>query len=333
MKAVFFTEGGKKIGLGHLTRCIALAQAFTEKRITSTFIICADSSVRDLLLPYQTQYLDWRKNFQNIYEFVHEEDIAVIDSYSADFTIYQQIQHSAKTSIYFDDYNRISYPAGMVINGSLAAPSIPYPPTKNIGYLLGRLYQPMRKSFWSLNAKQTQPSVKNLFLSCGGSDSHHLTPKLIKFLAWHYPAIRIIAVISKSFRHQRTNQPSINDKVQYLFAPSEERLSLAMQNCDLAITAAGQTLYELAASGLPPIVIGEAENQEHNIDSWLNTGFIEFAGWWNDKNLMTSLKRSMDDLVADPVLRDKKSRIGQQEIDGKGSNRIVEKALEYVRKN
>jgi len=333
MKAVFFTEGGKKYGLGHLTRCIALAQAFTEKRLTSTFIVCADPSVRDLLLPYQTQYLDWTKNFQGINEFIHGQDIAVIDAYSADFTIYQQIQHAAKTSIYFDDYNRISYPAGIVINGSPAALSIPYPPVKKICYLLGPLYQPLRKSFWSLRSKQTQPAVKNLFLSCGGSDSHHLTPRLIKFLARHYPAIQIIAVISKSFRHPRTNQPSINDQVQYLFAPAEERLSQAMQNCDLAITAAGQTLYELAASGLPPIVIGEVENQDNNINSWLNTGFIEFAGWWNDKNLMTSLKRMMYNLIADPGLRDKKSRIGQQEIDGQGSNRIVEKALEYVRKN
>lgn len=46
-----------------------------------------------------------------------------------------------------------------------------------------------------------------------------------------------------------------------------------MLKCDIAVTAAGQTTYELARIGLPTIAIGVVENQKFNIDGWLEIGF------------------------------------------------------------
>jgi UDP-2,4-diacetamido-2,4,6-trideoxy-beta-L-altropyranose hydrolase len=333
MEAVFFTEGGKNLGLGHLTRCISLAQAFAEKEIISKFVVSADSSVRSILKDYQPHYLDWTRGSQNLHEHLNAKNIAVIDSYSADITIYQKIKQLARMSIYFDDFNRLRYPAGIVINGSLSANTIPYPSTEKVYYLLGPMYQPVRKSFWILKTKHHKSSVKTLFLSCGGGDPHQLTPKLVEFVSRHYPGLLIVTIISESFQNPEMKQSSFNDKIRSLFAPSEKRLCQVMQNCDLAITAAGQTLFELAAAGVPPIVIGTAQNQENNINSWLNTDFIEFAGWWNDKKLMSSLKLYLDKLISDRSIRERKSRIGQHVIDGQGSHRIVEKVLKYVRNN
>ena len=55
-------------------------------------------------------------------------------------------------------------------------------------------------------------------------------------------------------------------------------------NVDLAISASGQTLYELACIGVPTIAIGIIDNQKNNIKNWINQGFIEYAGCWNDES-------------------------------------------------
>jgi spore coat polysaccharide biosynthesis predicted glycosyltransferase SpsG len=258
-------------------------------------------------------------------------DIAVIDSYSAGINIYGQIQQLTKMGVYLDDYNRLPYPAGIVINGSPNAGNLPYPSSARTTYLLGSEFQPLRKPFWSLKTKRHHPVVKSLFLACGGSDPQQLTPMLIQFLTRHYPEIKIIALVGKSFQNPEKMQHLTGARVHILVDPPVEQLIEAMQGSDVAVTAAGQTINELAAVGLPPIVIGVVENQKNNIDGWLTTNFIEFAGWWNDRHLLPALKQSIDKLIADSALRQKKSRIGQRLIDGQGSRRIIMKVLAYVR--
>jgi UDP-2,4-diacetamido-2,4,6-trideoxy-beta-L-altropyranose hydrolase len=336
MQAVFFTEGGKNQGLGHLTRCLALAQAFADQGITSKFVVWADTSVADLLAEHQTQYFNWTEGSADsriLSDQLGGADIAVIDSYFAGIDIYRQIQQQTKAGVYFDDYNRLPYPAGFVINGSLQAGKITYPAIDQIIYLLGPDFQPLRRPFWQIRTKPQHSAVESIFLTCGGSDPHQLTPVLAEFLTNQYPGIKIITLIGHSFQNPEKLKKMNNDKIQVLLTPPPEQLITAMQSSDIAVSTAGQTIYELAATGVPAIVIGAAENQKYNIVGWLTTNFIEFAGWRNDKNLLNSLKKSIDKLITDPALRQEKSRIGQMLIDGQGSRRIMEKVSDYVRKN
>ncbi len=318
-----------------MTRCLALAQAFADQSITCTFVVWADTSVKDLLTEFQTQYFNWTEGTPPCKDHLSGADIAVIDSYFAGIDVYRQIQQQVAAGVYFDDYNRLSYPAGLVINGALhlLAGNIAYPATDRITYLLGPTFQPLRRQFWHLRSKPEHPTVESIFLTCGGSDPHQLTPALAEFLTSQYPGIKIIALIGTSFENQEQTKRITNNKIQLLVAPPADQLIAAMQSSDIAVSTAGQTTYELAAVGVPPVVIGVAENQKYNIEGWLTTNFIEFAGWQNDQKLLNSLKKSVDILITDHALRQKKSRIGQRLIDGQGSHRIMEKVLDYVRKN
>jgi len=330
MKAVFFTEGGKYFGLGHLTRCIALAQAFAENDIPGEFILNADTSAAGLMVDLKTDYLDWTGEAVNLNQYINTGDIAVIDSYHAGVEKYRQIQERAKSAIYFDDFNRFPYPPGIVINGALPADKIPYPATAKITYLLGPEYQALRKPFWKSNEVTLRSTVQNIFLSCGGSDPHRLTAGLVEFFEKHFPELRIITIVGSSFQDRMLNQQVAESNADVLYAPAVDVLIEAMKKSDLALIAAGQTIYELAALGIPPIVIGMAENQKHNITGWLQTGYIEFAGWWDEKSLLENIKRDLDKLIADPGLRLSKQNTGRQIIDGQGCRRIIQKVLEYV---
>ena len=105
-----------------------------------------------------------------------------------------------------------------------------------------------------------------------------------------------------------------------------------MSNIDLAISASGQTLYELACVGIPTIAIGIIENQVNNIKNWQKIGFIEYAGWWNNERLLDNILEKID-YLNDKNVRKDKNLIGTRAIDGKGSLRIAKNILtEYYKK-
>ena len=72
---------------------------------------------------------------------------------------------------------------------------------------------------------------------------------------------------------------------ELIYSPDSRQMLEAMESTDLAISSAGQTLYELARVGVPTIAVGVVDNQINNIKNWQKQGFIEFAGFWDDEDL------------------------------------------------
>ncbi len=48
-----------------------------------------------------------------------DDDIVIIDSYHAPLEFYQKIAKTTALAIYIDDNNRIDYPDGTVVNGTI----------------------------------------------------------------------------------------------------------------------------------------------------------------------------------------------------------------------
>ena len=80
-----------------------------------------------------------------------------------------------------------------------------------------------------------------------------------------------------------------NNNVELIYSPNSAEIIDAMSSVDLAISASGQTLYELACIGVPTVAVGIIDNQKNNIKNWINLGFIEYAGCWNNKNLLDNI--------------------------------------------
>jgi len=97
MKVFILTEGGKNIGFGHITRCTALYQAFEERGIIPKFIVNGDDSVFDLLADKNYEIFDWIDEKERLLELIQNVDIAIIDSYLADISIYQPYQRLLKS--------------------------------------------------------------------------------------------------------------------------------------------------------------------------------------------------------------------------------------------
>ena len=307
MKILFLTEGGEKIGFGHIIRCIALCEAFEEKCINPELLVNGESSILGLLKHKNFKIHDWIKNKEKLFQNIAKSDFIVIDSYLAEKSIYDKISEvTGGKMLMIDDYNRIEYPKGIVVNPSIYGDKLDYLRKSDAIYLLGKDYIILRKEFWNVPEKKISKKVKNVLITFGGMNNYDLANKIANFLKEKFN-IKIYIV---------------NAKINKLTA--KEMLNLMLKS-DICISGGGQTTYELARAGVPTIGICLAENQLGNLTSWEKVGILKNADWFNDKKLFQTIEEIFNDLGYESRLR--MSKTGKEYFDGQGSKRIIKEIL------
>lgn len=328
MNVVILTEGGKDFGLGHVARCSSIYQAFKNRNILPKFIINGDESIESILDDINFTIKYWIEDTS----FLKSSDIVIIDSYLANFELYEEISKKVSLTVCLDDNNRLNYPADIIVNGLINASNLNYD-ENGIKYLLGSKFTPLRSDFWDSPKLKINNDINTILITMGGNDLRNLTPKILKLLNANFKEITKKIIISNSFINNFEIETLKNESVELIYSPSSSEMIRAMLDADLAISASGQTLYELACIGVPTIAIGIIDNQGDNIKNWLNEGFIEYAGYWNENNLLNNILDKIE-FLKDKNHRYEKKLKGIRVIDGKGSLRIVKNILnEYYKKN
>jgi len=309
MKILVLTEGGEKIGFGHITRCVALCDALEEYSINYELLVKGDSSIQDLVNNINFKIYDWIKNKKIIFETIYKSDFVFIDSYLAEKSFYDEISEVTNGRVLaIDDYNRIDYPKGIIVNPSVYGDKLDYCIKNYSSYLLGREYIILRKEFWDVPEKKIRKKVENILITFGGMNNFDLENQIFNLIKEKF---NISAYI-------------INVKTNKLTA--KEMLNLMLE-CDICISGGGQTTYELARVGVPTVGICLAENQKFNLTEWKSLGFIEDLFWENDYDgLDTKMCSSLKNLFSYKK-RKKISEIGRSYVDGKGAINIINKIL------
>jgi spore coat polysaccharide biosynthesis predicted glycosyltransferase SpsG len=103
-----------------------------------------------------------------------------------------------------------------------------------------------------------------------------------------------------------------------------------MTTCDLAVSGGGQTLYELAACGLPTVALCLADNQRGQLAALADQGAL-LPGGARDQGGLSSpfadLGPAVTQLAGDLALRQRMSAIGQRLVDGQGTLRVADALL------
>ncbi|MBN2144539.1 MAG: UDP-2,4-diacetamido-2,4,6-trideoxy-beta-L-altropyranose hydrolase [Candidatus Aureabacteria bacterium] len=328
MKVYILSEGNKETGFGHVTRCMSIYQAFLEKRISPIFIINGDESTQTVWNGASPLLMNWIEQ-KEVLEEIYGSDMVIIDSYLADIPFYRTVSKIVKIPVYFDDIQRLEYPKGIVINGAIGAENISYPIRKDIHYLLGHRYSCLRKEFWRVPVKKIRKNIQNILFTFGGNDMRNLMPSVLSAVIREAPKINKFIVAGRAFNHIEEIEKVKDEYTQIIYDPDAKTIRNLMQRADIAVTAGGQTLYELARMGVPSIVISVADNQKNNILGWLKMGFIEYAGSWHENNLLEKVKRAIRKIKYQKI-RKHQSEIGKKLINGKGSRLIVKTLLERL---
>jgi len=327
VKVTILTEGGRDTGYGHITRCTSVYQAFEERGIKSQLIVNGDETIENLLKGKYYKIFNWLDDQQLLFEILDNVNIVFIDSYLAEHDIYERISEQVETSVYFDDDLRIDYPKGFVLNGAIFAEQLPYPKKEDVTNLLGTMYTPIRREFWDTPPKLIRREVEMLMVTFGGSDMCNVTPKVQKVLNKTYPYLQKKIIVTRFFANMSEVKKLRDKNTELIYEPDAIELKEIMQECDIAISAGGQTLYELARVGVPTIGICIAQNQLQNLKGWSKSGFLEYIGWYNNKDIQSKLIAALEKMKSynKRISCSKKTR---ELIDGKGSRRICDTLLQ-----
>lgn len=327
IRVIIVTEGGVNSGFGHITRCTSLYQAFEDQGVLPEFIVNGDETVKELLAGLNFKILNWLKDRGSFLNLLQTIDIVVIDSYHADYDFYRMISEAVRIPVYIDDNKRIDYPSGVVLNGGINADELNYPLRSGISYLLGAQYIFLRKEFRGVSEKNIiKREISEVMITFGGDDSKRMTSKILSVLIKHYPKVIKNVIIGKGFKNIKELEKLKDAGTNLIYYPDGNGMKKVMLDSDIAISAGGQTLYELARVGVPTIAIATADNQLNNIEGLKKAGFIEYAGWWEDEAVLQNIVKKIE-LLKDSALRDEMAEIGRSLVDGQGARRVVEEII------
>lgn len=266
------TDGNQEIATGHLMRCLSVAQALKERNLPVLFAV-ADHNSGQLLRSFMaggenfpvicldTDYRNPAAELDILCTAVFENNIGcvLIDSYFVTPPYLEGLHKAAKTA-YIDDIYSFDYPVDLIINYD-AAPSADF--YRNCPYkLLGLSYTPLRKQFRGLHP-EVRPQVRDILISTGGTDPCGVAERLINRLLClpgeQEICYHILAGPMHSGRAALNLLADGNPAIRLYEKVSD--MAALICRCDLAVSAAGTTLYELCAAGVPAVSFTMADNQ------------------------------------------------------------------------
>lgn len=314
MRCLFLTSFGKE-GYGHLTRCIAMSQAFDKLKINNSFLLNKKSKLINYKKIYRTY--DWYKYKKKTINLIKKFDFVILDSIRINQKYLFKIKKYCKL-FYINDYHRWIVKDAIHIDWTLYA-------KKNINdnEIIDYKLTPLRKPFWSPKKKLIKKKIKKILIFFGGSDIRNLAIKVTKLIREYNSNYTIDVISKKKIQLKKVTCHNFLD---------QKKISNLFTKADAIVTSGGQTLYEMACFGVPGVVISESKYDLEDVIAWKKKGSIIFAGRWKDKNIYQKILNSIEK-INQRNIRLKLSKSGQKMIDGRGGLRLAEKILKNVRKN
>lgn len=322
------TEGGRGIGFGHVTRCMAIGQAFAARGIRPKVAVNGDQSLVKMLKEKSYIFVDWLKKNNKAHALLEDADIVIIDSYKAGKTFYDRISESGKLGVYVDDFNRLDYPGGIIVNGSINAGNLKYPVKEDTRLLLGTVYAPIRKEFWNSAGKSVRKAVSCIMVIFGGNDPCGMTLKTMKLLVSRYPKLAKKVIIGAAFEERAVSavEKLKDERTELFYHPGADKIKDIMLDADIAISAGGVTLYELASMGVPTVAVSVVGNQQNNVNGWEEAGFIKCAGSSKRYDVADRISSCIGRIL-NAKTRSRMRMIGRRHVDGKGARRIADAVM------
>jgi len=304
LDAVILTEAGPDRGLGHLARCLALAEALKGcGACPRLFVRGVDRVPQALAVGVAAEPSEWLNELPRALAGC---GIAVVDSYEAPAQMYVRVAQAARVGVWLDDNRRLEYPPGLVVDGGVQATGRRgdrVPP--GMVLLFGPRFQPLRRPFWTCAPRAIRDHVRRILVVIGGTDVHGLGARVVAALSAAHPSV-------------------VLDLVEG--GRSAAGMAEAMAEADLGVTAAGQTLFELAAAGVPAVGIIVADNQRSNAEGWAAAGFLRLAQRWDDDDLERSIVEAVGEWWPRNV-REHSVSAGRALCDGRGALRVAQQAV------
>jgi UDP-2,4-diacetamido-2,4,6-trideoxy-beta-L-altropyranose hydrolase len=331
MRVLIHPDGGTNIGLGHASRCSAIANALIRLGHEIRVLVEPESRLAEYLSRFQLPVIEGLTSSAGIQAQADQfiADLIVVDSYRWVEADFKAIRCRGRFIVAFDDTARIRLPIDAVINGAPGAVNLQYQSLAETRLWLGPAYQVLRDEFLGLPMRKLADTVKNLIVLLGGDDPLSLMAQLA-------PRLNVIAgEMRPSFQVEiicgpYAQMPNTDGLVHVKVSRHPVNLRERMQAADLALSASGQTLYELASCGTPTIAFCTGEDQANNLTALSKAGVTWDTGQANSPKWIANVEDAIRIISADYDRRQQMSTLAQSLIDGRGADRLADKLQNLV---
>ena len=326
MNVLFLVEGGRKYGLGHLTRCAVLIEELKARGVTPVLAVrTGEGGLSNWALP-DVEYVEINETgdmaaAERAEQLVRSRkpDWAVVDGYGLLGTeLVSRLQRNSVRVAAFDDTGTHGRGADMVINQNRYSGQIN---EANVGQLFGPQYALVDPAYSRDRSRPIRDVIGRIIVTFGGTDQHGLTKPTVDALC-KLPEAEEVDVVVGPYHKERTFNAGSKTRLNIHQQP--RGLAELFQNADVVISAAGSTCWQACCAGLPLIAVQTADNQRDVVRSVSENGCA--LTWQRDE--FTSLLRRGELAGVFNKLNDRDFRqtmvaAQQRLVDGHGASRIA----------
>jgi len=270
-------NASQEIGTGHFMRCLALAQAWQDCAGVAFFA----TSEMPLILNSRLQ--NEKISIHKIDAVIGSEadakqtadearkikaDWVVVDGYMFSGEYYAALRCLGLRVLAIDDIaHQARYPVNAILNQNLSANKFAYKDKIDFStdLLLGPKFSLQRREFRNVPRRDyRQPDeTMRVLLTFGGADSENLTGLILANLIHTAKSPLRVTIAAGSLN---PNISQIKETARTAPFPCEvhvdvDNMAEIMSWADVAITAAGSTIWELASMGVPSLIAATEQNQ------------------------------------------------------------------------
>jgi spore coat polysaccharide biosynthesis predicted glycosyltransferase SpsG/RimJ/RimL family protein N-acetyltransferase len=305
-------DGGGPIGAGHVMRQLALAQAWAAR---GGRVVLATAQLAGELM---TRWRDGGFEVRQLPESPGRDVAALVDLATAEEpewisfdgyhlapALQEAVAGTGRRLLVVDDHGTLRhYCAEVIVDQNLGATEKDYSDRRSdTVVLLGPRYALLRREFGHDPPARTFVSRGpfRVLVTLGGS-----------------PDLGLLGVVRAGVLNARCAV----ELVEVGAGMPVVDMAALMASCDLMVSAAGSTCWELCAAGLPAALVVTAPNQVPLAARLADEGVAVHLGP-SAELTAASVAASIDDLARDPSKRANMASRGRALVDGRGAVRVV----------
>jgi len=223
----------------------------------------------------------------------------------------------ARTCVVLDDSDHRELAATVVVNFSITQDPAWYERASRFEtrYLIGPKYFPWDDAIQEAKRGNLPPEVTTILINQGGSDPFGLTVKILHAMEQSNLPQKFFFVLGGHVQAQQRSElaqmrPDLQLQAEFFDNLPRSEFYRLMQASDLAISAAGNTLYELLYIGVPTLVISHHRLHDEVARAFEHRGALVNLGM-GDRLAPGRLVEELREIAADYPRRLSLQRHGQ----------------------
>lgn len=341
MTPIFFRiDASPKIGLGHLRRCLVLAEACVKAGAVPYFLIRSEHlNLADQAFPEHSvlHSIPWESSAKEDAQITtelcvsHGLQTGVVDHYRVGESGYQEmlIQSGLRWMQFGNLLHKHRLLGTWVHDATPGASAMVY--ADRVGkpaphFLAGPEYALVGEEFRQQRSLLTRPvkeEVESVLVTFGGGDDRGGILAALGCLDEAGFQGKRIVLTTRLNPHLAELQKIAAHSTQTELHLDNWHPARLMTRCQLALCAGGTTLHELACLGVPPVIMSIADNQYFPAQAWQEAEMAVNLGPIRDitpKKNIHQLRR----LIESPEVRCGMAQRCWQAQDGRGAERVAE---------